>query len=335
MLGAGIALLKGGMPGRVSPGVPKQPRVQRAEPTPYSALIGASVKARARKVFVTEMHNDPHSVRWVAQTLEAVKDAVPGETVPLYREMGAGALEAQRSREHTCAHGQDSHRRDVQEKCQNEVVNSFDHSHEGFEPPSMDDKRSLKKALSADVALGFMMFDDPTQFDLERFIHDKSVVAVGSMGLVHASGYIDGKGDVQDPCLNANFGNPYPEVNSEANEAMWDGYAKALKEGGAVLVIPASAFDRFAAALDGSDGPGSAIRARCQTHFQSRNLLVTEVASDGFNGTVIAPRQMRGHFNKVARQYPGTISFVGEGGSGWGTKSSKPRDEKGSVPGGS
>lgn len=332
VIGAGIAFWRNGSPFTVDK--PAGPRAQHVASAPFAAVIGVAVQNGVAPVFVGEVHNDPGGARVAARTLKAVKDAKPGEVVAFHREMGTGYVGGWRAWEKICAQGHDEFGQDQRTNCQNHVVQSFDHSRLGYEAPTADDKASLVSELGKDVALKFMVFDDPNQFDMDRFIQDESV-AVGSMGLSHAIGHIDGKGLLSNACLGQEpYAQPYPEMAPAAVRAMFDGYIRAQQQGGSLLVISDDTFQRFASAGRQKTSADD-LRDQCHAHLRSRDLLVVRVDSTEFRGTVVAPRRMKGHFNRLSRKFPDAISLVGEGGAGWGHRATKPGDGKGGGVGGS
>ncbi len=322
LLGASTRASNPGAPTpAIKVGKPENPRIfsGNAGTKPYLALIGASIgKGDADSVTVGEVHTSKRNPRVVRLTVQAVKEAVDskgdGKSVSFVREF-ADDTKALGCSERDPAKGNN---------CDVGVLRSY-----LSQVPPQDwsftyaDLEPLKELLRG-LNLDFLRFSTHPS-DLAQVLQTKGV-AIVSLGLTHATGYFDPvKNEVIDDCLQGRTkveDSPYNNLPDAYQEAIYDAYAKAQRAGGRpVLVIPSDVWTARQKNFQEQGLQPPDVQGLCHAHFRAQNLLVTVVAVDDFNATVIAPRDMKPAFQKVARKYPDAITFVGEGGSGWGKPS--------------
>ena len=312
------------------PGTSRVP-FSRASAKPFVSLIQYMVEDGVRRLEQVEVHTDKRSARVATLTVQGAKKGRPddGKAVSFYREIAAGLDEIPtvRAYEKLCAQPKRLDRTG-REACETLPRHGFVHPLLGVAPPE-EDLRQLLKTLSNGVTTKYMVFKDPAQFDLIRFLQDEAV-SVASMGAGHALAVPDSKGkSVNNLCFqNAQpVPSDYASLPRDALDAMYDNYAKALKQGPAVLVISGTTFDLVNAAFREA-GIDEDVSEVCHAHFRSQGLLVAVVAVDDFHVTVVAPQAMKPALKKAATQYPDEIALIGKGGSGWGTPSVKVKDQK-------
>ncbi len=303
----------------------------KAGAKPFVSLIQYMVEDGARLLEQVEVHTDKRSARVATLTLQGARKGRPddGKPVSYYREIAAGLHEIPtvRAYEKLCVEPRQLDRAG-REACETLTGHGFIHPELGVKPPAKD-LRQLVKTVRDGVTSKYMVFKDPAQFDLMRFLNDEAV-SVASMGADHALAVPDAKGkSLENLCFQNTQRVPddYASLPRDALDAMYDHYAKALKQGPAVLVISGTTFDLVNAARREA-GIHEDISQACHAHFRSQGLLVAVVAVDDFHVTVVAPQAMKPALEKAARQYPDAVTLTGQGGSGWGTPSVKVKDQK-------